>query len=142
VILDRLPIRLDVTKNGARLDKYKNPTFRKKSEDKGSEKSLMNNVVQDEIKNIVSQLQRLQLQETELLQRLEFLNETETNATQSPIATRLFVIGDEVRIKNPRPLQPKKGKIIRIGVDTDRITVLAKNGSKVVRASSNLIHID
>ena len=102
----------------------------------------MSNVTQDEIKNIVTQLRRLQIQETELLERLELLTETGVNATQTPIATQLFVIGDLVRIKNPRPLQPKKGTIIRIGADTDRITVLAKNGSKIVRASFNLIHID
>jgi hypothetical protein len=97
---------------------------------------------------LLSQLKRLQTQESELLQRLERLNEAENNAiglpiaTGSPIATRVFVIGDLVQIRNPRSLQSKKGTIIRIGVDTDRVTVLAKKGSKIIRASSNLIHID
>jgi hypothetical protein len=101
----------------------------------------MNNE-QDEIKDIVAQLQRLQIQETELLQRLERLSEVDGNTSRSPNATRGFEIGDLVQIKNPRPLQAKKGVIIRIGVGTDRITVQAKNGSKIVRASFNLSHIE
>jgi hypothetical protein len=99
--------------------------------------------VQDEIKEIVAQLQQLQIQESELLQCLERLNEeADDNAFEPPIRTREFVIGDLVQIKNPRPLQAKKGTIIRIGVDMDCITVQAKNGSKIIRASFNLIHID
>jgi hypothetical protein len=114
---------------------------------------------QDEIKDIVAQLQRLQIQETELLQRLERLNEADSNssipqqnarvvppsarsAPPTARATRVFVIGDLVRIKNPKLLQANQGTIIRIGVGTDRITVQTRNGSKIVRASSNLIHLD
>jgi dsDNA-specific endonuclease/ATPase MutS2 len=96
----------------------------------------------DEIKDIVAQLKRLQIQETELLQRLEQLSEADRNPSRSPDTTRGFVIGDLVQIKNPRPLQAKKGTIIKIGVATDRITVQAKNGSKIVRASSNIYHIE
>jgi hypothetical protein len=100
---------------------------------------------QDKIKDIVAQLQRLQLQETELLQRLEQLNDTDSLPIVLPtvqLATREFKIGDLVQVKNPRPFQLKKGIIIRIGADTNRITVQAKNGSKIVRAPSNLVHIN
>jgi hypothetical protein len=97
---------------------------------------------QDKIKNIVAQLQRLQIQESELLQRLERLSEADSHTAGSPTPTRDFRISDLVQIKNPKPLQIKKGTIIRIGVDTDRITVQSRNGSKVVRASCNLIHLD
>jgi hypothetical protein len=100
---------------------------------------------QDEIKDIVAKLQRLQLQETELLQRLEQLNDTDSQNTVLPATqqiTREFEIGDLVEIKNPRPFQQKKGVIIRIGAGTNRITVQAKNGSKIVRAPSNLVHIN
>jgi hypothetical protein len=97
---------------------------------------------QDEIKNIVAQLQRLQIQESELLQRLERLSEDNSHIAASPTPTRDFRIGDLVQIKNPKPFQIKKGNIIRIGTDTDRITVQSRNGSKVVRASFNLIHLD
>lgn len=97
----------------------------------------------DEIKDIVSQLQRLQIKESELLQRLEGLSEADNHDTAgSPTPTRDFRIGDLVRIKNPRPFQIKTGHIIRIGVDTNRITVQARNGSKVVRASFNLTLIE
>jgi hypothetical protein len=98
--------------------------------------------VQDKIEDIVAQLQQLQIQESELLQRLERLKEADDNASEPPIRTRKFVIGDLVQIKNPRPLQAKKGTIIRIGIDTDHITIQAKNGSKIVRTPFNLIHID
>jgi hypothetical protein len=97
---------------------------------------------QEEIEDIVSQSQNLQIRESELLQRLERLNEANRNTSGTPIATRVFVIGDIVRIKNPRPLQAKQGTIIRIGVDTDRITVQTKNGSKIVQASCSLAHIN
>jgi hypothetical protein len=98
---------------------------------------------QDEIKNIVAQLKRLQIQESELLQRLERLSEADTNTGASPTPIREFRIGDLVQIKNPKPFQIKKGIIVRIGIDTDRITVQSRNGSsKIIRASFNLIHID
>ena len=101
----------------------------------------MSNKQQDEIRDIVTQLQCLHLQESELLKRLERLNKADIYASNTPITTREFVIGDVVQIKNPRPLQAKKGTIIRIGIDTNRITVQAKNGSKIIRAPFNLAHI-
>ncbi len=97
---------------------------------------------QDEIRDIVTQLQRLHLQESELLKRLERLNKADNYASDTHVITaQEFVIGDVVQIKNPRPLQAKKGTIIRIGIDTNRITVQAKNGSKIIRAPFNLAHI-
>ncbi len=98
---------------------------------------------QDEIGNIVAELQRLQIQESQLLQRLDRLNElNSSNATVPPSTTRVFAIGDLVKIKKkPRPLQARQGTIIRIG-DTNRITVLARNGTKIIRAPFNLIHVD
>ena len=102
--------------------------------------TLMSNE-QDEIKEIVAQLKHLQIQQTKLLQRLERLSETDDQTTATPSPTREFRIGDLVQIKNPKPLQIKKGTIIKIGVSTDRITVQSKNGSKIVRASFNLVHL-
>jgi hypothetical protein len=95
----------------------------------------------DEIIEIVAQLQRLQIQESELLVRLERLSVTESQADNPPTQiSREFRIGDLVHIKNPKPFQIKKGNIIKIGAN--RITVQSKNGSKIVRAPSNLIHIN
>ena len=96
---------------------------------------------QDEIKDIVSQLQRLQIEESELLRRLEGLSETDSHPAGTPTPTRDFRIGDLVRVKNPRPFQIKTGHVIRIGIGADRITAQA-NGSKVVRASHNLTLIE
>ena len=99
---------------------------------------------EQEIAEIVIQLQRLQLQQSELLHRLaqsEVNNNTaeqaSTASTAPPAsAPREFVIGDQVRIVNPNPFQANKGRIIRIG---DRITVLTKNGTKIQRAAKNLV---
>ena len=96
---------------------------------------------QDEIKTIVAQLKCLQIQEPELLQRLERLSEADSQTAASPIPTQDFRIGDLVQIKDPKPFQIKKGIIIRKGAGTDRITVQSKNRSKIVRVSFNLIHI-
>jgi hypothetical protein len=94
-----------------------------------------------EIQDIVNQLGRLQIQQSNLLQRLGRLNESEdndNNATPPPITTaRVFAVGDRVRIKNPGLLQPVRGTIIKIG--KTRITVEARNGTKIVRAPKNLI---
>jgi transcription antitermination factor NusG len=103
----------------------------------------MNN--DEEIQNIVSQLKRLQLEQTELITRLEQLNEGNRSAKKErdtkpapTITKRLFVIGDHVRILNPRPFQGNSGTIVRIGTETDRITILAKSGNKIVRSSKNI----
>ncbi len=58
---------------------------------------------QDEIGNIVAELQRLQIQESQLLQRLDRLNElNSSNATVPPSTTRVFAIGDLVKIKKTK----------------------------------------
>ena len=100
---------------------------------------------QDDLQDIVAQLQRLQIEQSRLLDRIDRLSERNHDAARGDRpadATRPFAIGDLVRINNPRPLQAKKGKIIRIGVETNRITVETKNGSKIIRAPSNLTHLD
>ena len=93
---------------------------------------------QDKIKDIIAQLQRLQIRESELLLRLERLSVGTNKASLPTVTPRVFVLGDLVTINNPRPLQARKGTITRIGIGTDRITVTAKNGSKIVRAPFNL----
>jgi hypothetical protein len=98
---------------------------------------------QDEIKNIVAQLKRLQTQESELLQRLERLSEAERQPAASPTPTRDFEIGDLAKTKNPNRFQIREGIVTRTGAGADRITVQSRNGSsKVVRASFNLTHAD
>jgi hypothetical protein len=95
----------------------------------------------DEFKEIVRRLHRTHIEQRELLIRLGQLSITDTSwltTTQPP--AREFQIGDSVRIVNPRPFQSKKGTIVRIG--TNRITIQSGNGSKIIRAPSNLIHID
>ncbi len=90
---------------------------------------------QDDIKDIVAQLQWLQIEQSNLLRRIEQLNES-----TPPNATRPFAIGDLVRIKNLRPLQANKGTIVKIGSDTDRITVQARGVYDITRATAHLDH--
>jgi prefoldin subunit 5 len=94
-----------------------------------------------DIKDIIAQLQSLQLQQAVLIQRLERLSETrEDNSNVTTIATvdvtRRFAVGDRVLINNPGRFQATKGTITKIG--NSRITVQARNGSKITRAPHNL----
>jgi hypothetical protein len=91
----------------------------------------MSNV--QEIKDIVTQLQQLHIGQTKLLKRLAELNGSEDN---NNALERDFVIGDRVRIKNPRFLQPTSGTVSK--VTAKRITVLAANGTSIVRAPKNI----
>ena len=93
-----------------------------------------------DVEDIIKQLQDLQVRQTALISRL-VRSSTSGNESRAPPpppdAPREFPIGDRVRIRNPRVLQANRGTIIRIG--NDRITVLARNGNKIVRKPKNLI---
>jgi transcription antitermination factor NusG len=96
---------------------------------------------ENDIQDIVAQLQNLQLQQAVLIQRLERLSEArednrDTIATATDNTTRRFAVGDRVLINNPGPFQATKGTISKIG--NSRITVQARNGSKITRAPHNL----
>ena len=90
------------------------------------------------IKDIVTQLERLQIQQSELIQRIGLLvSESNQEPPQQISAASEFAVGDRVRIKNPRFLQSSSGRITRI--THKRITVLAGNGTSIVRAHKNII---
>jgi dsDNA-specific endonuclease/ATPase MutS2 len=94
----------------------------------------MNN---DEIQDLITQLKNLQLQQTELLVRLEKARQNETETKVGPPKAREFAIGDKVRIKNPTRFQSDRGVITKIGAS--RTTVQTKSGSLILRAPKNLI---
>jgi hypothetical protein len=108
---------------------------------------------QKEIEEIIGQLQDLQIRQGSLLTRLEQLNEIsggnesgtnrQGNAarpTRTRDRARELQIGDPVIIRNPTVFQlASKGKIIKINLATDRITVQTRSGSKIVRSKKNLI---
>ncbi len=100
----------------------------------------MSNRQDEELKDIVAKLQDLKLQERVRIRRLNRLSEAGIRTTGTHVRVSEFSIGDKVKILNPGPLQAKRGSIVRIGVGTNRITVLAEDGTKIVRASSNLQH--
>jgi dsDNA-specific endonuclease/ATPase MutS2 len=92
-----------------------------------------------DVKDIITQLQNLHIQQATLILRLEHLSEEGDNASgpKAPTGTtRAFEIGDQVRIRNPRRLQAVRGKIVRI--IASRITIEVKNGTTIVRAPKNL----
>jgi transcription antitermination factor NusG len=92
-----------------------------------------------EIQDIVNQLERLQIQQSDLVQRLGLLSDGDNNNNNATRQTspRDFAVGDKVRISNPGRLQPVRGTIIKIG--RSRITVEARDGTKIVRAPRNLV---
>ena len=109
---------------------------------------MSNGPNEEEIKDIVEQLQRLQIQQTGLLTRLEVLNEGAAeenrparNAGPATRAPRELAIGDSVRIKNPTPFQANKGTIVKINLATDRITIQPTTGAKIVRSSRNVLRV-
>ena len=100
----------------------------------------------DGVQDIIRQLKGLQLKQTELLARLELARSKEqeeavtvvnNKVTSSVSETRPLAIGDKVRIKNPSPFQANEGVIIKIG--TSRVTVLTGSGTKILRATKNLV---
>ena len=100
----------------------------------------------NEIRDIVEQLQRLQIQQASLVDRLSRAAETLPNVVndepdnrRARIPTdnpRQFAIGDRVRINNPRILQQPTGTVIRI--TEARMTVQTSNGGTVTRTPKNL----
>ena len=117
----------------------------------------MNN---DEVQSLIEQLRQLQLQQSDLLARLEqargketknktkvgdkaqaVVDETEQEedgkAKGTVYETKGFNLGDKVRIRNPNPFQADRGVITKIG--NSRITIQTKSGSKLQRAPKNLI---
>jgi transcription antitermination factor NusG len=113
----------------------------------------------DNIKDIVEQLQRLQIRQDELLAHLGDLsgdNDTVPLRAQAarvpasptraarvpPDTSRDIEVGDRVRIRNPGRFQAVRGRVIKVNTTTNRATVQARDGSKVVHAPHNLIPDD
>jgi transcription antitermination factor NusG len=94
---------------------------------------------EQDIKDIVGQLERLQIRQTALVQRLARLTAIGNNNTntEQPNITQEFSVGDQVRITNPGLRQADRGTITNI--DNSRITVQARNGTKITRAPKNLV---
>jgi hypothetical protein len=95
---------------------------------------------EQDIKDIVEQLERLQIRQTELVQRLARLTNSGNNNTttvQESNTAHVFAVGDYVRITNPGLRQSDRGIITKIG--NSRITVQDRNGTKILRAPQNLV---
>jgi hypothetical protein len=119
----------------------------------------------DEVQDLISQLNRLQLQQMELFACLEKAigdedaqtrgvrkEDTQTSEVAHEIEveqTREFVIahgaaqtvefatGDRVIVKNPNLFQADRGKITKIR--NKRITLTTQSGSKILRTPKNLV---
>jgi hypothetical protein len=109
----------------------------------------------DEVQDLITQLNRLHLQQAELFARLEKAigkEEAQTREDAHGIEveqTREFVIahgvaqtvefaiGRQGHSKEPEPFQANPGKITKIG--NKRITLTTQSGSKILRATKNLV---
>ena len=105
----------------------------------------------EEINNIISEFQRLQLQQTILLNRLQQLDTGATrggtsNTTRrttpaaSPATARALAVGDRVKVRNPNLFQATSGTIEKIG--SKRVTVRGTDGKPIHRAPKNLQRYD
>jgi hypothetical protein len=94
----------------------------------------------DEVQDLIEQLKNLQLQQTELLIRLERARGKKARAgvyDEEESGTGKFAIGNKVQIKNPTCFQADQGVSTKIG--PNRITVHTKTGRKILRAPKSLI---
>jgi hypothetical protein len=119
----------------------------------------------DEVQDLISQLNCLELQQTELFaclekairdedaqtrgvrkedaQTREVAHEIEVEQTRDFVIahgvaqTVEFAIGDRVIVKNPTLFQANRGKITNIG--NKRITLTTQSGSKIPRVPKNLV---
>jgi hypothetical protein len=115
----------------SRFPRRKAKNYKNKFYNYNNNKQLpMNNNKNDEVKALINRLKQLQLS-------LELLSEVEgdVKGIEEGNVARQFVVGNEVRIINPRRLQAAKGTITKIG---KRITVEARNRSTIVRLAKNL----
>jgi hypothetical protein len=111
--------------------------------------------IEDDIKSVISRLDRLQLEQSELIARLGQLNtrrESENRASAPPsnpsyVPTPYnvgFFLGDKVIIINPGRNQENKGKVVKISdsisVTNIRIIVETPSKQRIQRAPKNLRH--
>jgi hypothetical protein len=90
----------------------------------------------DDIQDLIAQIERLQVQQTELLVRLRSATDNEDsghapfeNDTEEDSRTTFI-------INNPNLFQANRGTVTKIG--TKRITVTSPSGQKILRAPKNL----
>jgi hypothetical protein len=83
--------------------------------------------------DIHARIERLEKELKELKLELSTKRDNAENQKQ----TKRIVSGDLVEILNPRKGQEKTGTVVRVGSDTNYVTVNTKSG-KVVRLASNV----
>jgi hypothetical protein len=100
-----------------------------------------------EIQDIVEQFRQLQLQQTALVAcavaRLQQLDGNKPRAQRQDGNTREdreFAVGDRVCIKNPRPFQPSRGTIQKIG--QARITIKGRDGKTIIHRTPKNLTLD
>ena len=110
----------------------------------------------EDTQELIAQLMVLQLQQTDILERLDSAQSRQAteNASQRTRATakttnrqernsanrettRELAVGDYVVIRNPNLFQVDRGKITKI--TASRITVKTATGGKIQRAPKNII---
>jgi hypothetical protein len=114
--------------------------------------------IEEDIKSVIYKLDRLQLEQSELIKRLDQLNtrrETENRASAPPSNPAYvppvsppndvgFSLGDRVVIVNPGRNQENNGKVVKISDSTflsnTRIVVETPTKQRIQRAPKNLRH--
>jgi hypothetical protein len=114
-----------------------------------------------DIQGLIEELKVLQLQQTDILNRLDSARsrqgtdnvsqrarataeitsrrERQERDNAGRVTTRELVVGDFVIIRNPNPFQADRGEITKI--TATRVTVKTATGSKIQRAPKNVVLI-
>lgn len=99
-----------------------------------------------EVNEILSQLRDLHIQQAALVERVINLTDRNRMENTSPARAktntryqaghRPFLVGDQVRVNNPKPLQFKRGTVKKIG--KVQVTVESASGKTLTRLPKNL----
>jgi hypothetical protein len=90
---------------------------------------------------LVRELLQLQLRQTEILNQLvspQGAPQASTASSEGEAKDRPFRVGDKVRVKNPTGIRIQADTVCTVVRVGRRITSLAPNGHKIVRAAHNL----
>jgi hypothetical protein len=102
---------------------------------------------------LVKELLQLQIRQTEIIGQL--LQPNAANGNTGPRAEpraepqvvppddadRPLQVGDQVRVLNPNPLQPRRSTVYTVVKIGKLVTSVSPTGSKIVRAAHNLVRV-
>ena len=98
---------------------------------------------------LVRELLQLQIRQTEIIGQLlqpdaangNTGSRAEPQVVPPDDADRPLQVGDQVRVLNPNPLQPRRSTVYTVVKIGKLVTSVSPTGSKIVRAAHNLVRV-